>query len=133
MGGVFIGCSLLVSLTTAGCSWHQPPGNGATQQGSSESASKPAAQSTMSPSQKLGVSVLTALNTALKNPRISVGTTKNTIILNGTVNSEAERRRALAIAKQKGAKYKIEDHLKVAATPAKPLPVNKPVKNQKNQ
>lgn len=81
----------------------------------------------MSPSQKLGVNVLTELNKSLKNPRISVGTTQNSIILNGTIQSEAERKRAIAIAKQKGPKLKVEDHLKVeAAKPNKPAALNQP-------
>lgn len=136
-------CSVAIGwglLTTAGCSWHQPSGGGSAQQAKSvnQSGSNPAAQPTLRASQKLGISVLTALNAALKNPRISVGTTQNAIILTGTVNSEAERKRAVAIAKQKGPKLKLEDHLKVeAAKSAKPIvtnqTTNRPVKQPLNK
>lgn len=84
----------------------------------------------MSAPQKVGIDVLTSQNAALKNPRISVSTTKDTIILNGTVNSEAERKRAVAIVKQKNPKYKVEDHLKVTIVgkAAQATPSNQPAK-----
>ena len=127
--GDFCLMPIALLLTVAGCAWNQASHNTAIPKNNS-AATRPEVQPTMNPSQKLGVSVLTALNSALKTPRISVGTAKDTIILNGTVANEAERQRAATIAKQKGPKHKIVNNLKIAAQPKKPVSAQKPAKNQ---
>lgn len=71
----------------------------------------------MTVSQTLGVDILKALNAAagMKGHQISVGTTSDTVILNGKVKSAAQKKTAEIIARQKAKTAKVINKTEVSA------------------
>lgn len=72
----------------------------------------------MTVSQKQGVDILRALNAAptLKGHKISVGTDSNTVMLNGKVQSAAQKKAAETIARQQAKGYKIVNNIEVSTS-----------------
>lgn len=70
----------------------------------------------MTVSQALGVNILKSINAApgMSGHKISVGTTKDTVILNGTVKSAAQKKSAETIARQKAKTAKIINKIEVS-------------------
>ncbi len=70
----------------------------------------------MTVSQALGVNILKALNAApgMKGHTISVGTTSDTVILNGKVKNAAQKKTAETIARQKAKTAKVINKIEVS-------------------
>jgi osmotically-inducible protein OsmY len=70
----------------------------------------------MTISQALGVNILKALNaaTGMKGHTISVGTTPDTVILNGKVKNAAQKKMAETIARQKAKTAKVINKIEVS-------------------
>jgi osmotically-inducible protein OsmY len=70
----------------------------------------------MTISQALGVDILKALNAAteMKGHKISVGTTSDTVILNGKVKNAAQKKTAETIARQKAKTAKVINKIEVS-------------------
>ncbi len=83
---------------------------------------KPAALAPkMTKTQTLGVDIIKAISRdpKLKGARISVGTTNDTVSLEGTIITPGQSKQAESIARQKSPGYKLVNHLKTAsATPS---------------
>lgn len=69
----------------------------------------------MTVSQALGANILKALNaaTGMKGHKISVGTTSDTVILNGKVKNAAQKKLAETIARQKAKTAKVINKIEV--------------------
>ncbi|MDQ3814949.1 MAG: BON domain-containing protein [Armatimonadota bacterium] len=87
----------------------------------------------MSKSVALGIAVLKALNSqaAMNGSQISVGTSTDTVWLNGTVKNQAQSQLAVKTARQKAPGYKIVNKLQAGGkSPAGNRPGNQPVANK---
>ncbi len=71
----------------------------------------------MTMSQAMGVDILKALNAspAMKGHTISVGTTNDTVILNGKVKTAVQKKTAETIARKKAPKAKVTNKIELSA------------------
>jgi hypothetical protein len=71
----------------------------------------------MTASQAMGVDILKALNAtpSMKGHQVSVGTTSDTVILQGKVKNAAQKKTAETIARQKAKTAKITNKIEVTA------------------
>ncbi len=81
----------------------------------------------MTKTQKLGVAVVTDISThpSLRGARISVGTSRDTVTLDGVVHDAKQKKSAEFLARQKASGYKVINRLKIDPKAA-PLPTPRP-------
>ena len=107
-------CGLTLTALT-GC--RQAPTVDATPASSTGASSTPKADAPvkMTPSQTLGLTILKALNAnaAMSGHSISVGTSNNTVTLNGKVKSALQSQTAQRIAQKNAKGFKVVNSLKV--------------------
>lgn len=93
--------------------------------GQKSSGQKPATPAPkMTKTQVLGVDIIKAISRdpKLKGARISVGTTSDTVSLEGTIVTPEQSKQAESIAREKSPGYKLVNHLKIASA----IPSGKP-------
>jgi osmotically-inducible protein OsmY len=105
-------CSALISAT--GCR-STAPGKGATV-ATAPTKAAPAKAPKMTVSQALGLTILKAINAnpAMNGHQVSVGTTEDTVMLNGKVKSTTQKKLAETITRQKAKKAKVINQITVS-------------------